>query len=404
MRVQAFSGGYIQNGEGFGEVGQRLASVGFDDGFMRPFFDDDGTECVQIKTGKMVVRNGEYVPEEVVVPIEELMTNRQRRRRMTLTLNDTTLRKEEYIHFDRKVLMATRTRLQAWTDLASRNRVGGFNAFAKTTFEYEAMSDPGEAVVSMSGVIDGRQDMPKFALSSVPLAITSSKFVVDLRKLEESRNLGMPISTTMPEACGRRIAEMIEKMLLGTVTGLHYGTVSSGPTAHRDNSQIYGYTNFPSRQTKTDLATPTGSNPQATLDDVLEMRDLMYDAGFYGPFMLYHSTDWDQYMDDDYGQIGTGSSYGFAPSKTLRQRLREIEGIQDVKRLDQLLESSNPFTLIMIQMTSEVAEAIDGVQPRTIQWETHGGWLQHFMIYGIQVPLLKYDYNGNCGIVHATTS
>lgn len=391
---------YIQGGRGYGATAEALQSCRFDDGLMRPYYEDDDTPCVTINTGKYDIVDGEPVPIKEVVPIAELPS----RWRNSPTLNTTTLRKEEWIQFDRKVLMATRTRLRAWSDLVASARVGGFNAMGKTTFEYEAMSDPGEAIVSMDGLVEDRTDVPRFSLSSIPLPITHSGFYVSMRKLEESRNLGMPLSTSMPEACGRRVAEQIEKQVIGTVTGVHYGTVSAGPTAHRANSQVYGYTTFPQRQTKTDLATPTGSNPQATLDDVLEMRDLMYDAGFYGPFMLYHSTDWDQYLDNDYGHIGTGSSYGFAPNKTLRQRLRDIEGIQDVRRLDFLLDSSNPFTLILIQMTSEVAEAIDAIQPRTIQWEERGGWKINFRVYAIQVPLLKYDFNNNCGIVHATTS
>lgn len=379
--------------------GGSLRNSGYDVGMFRPFLNDRGEACVTVNTGKYEEKNGLILPVKQTYYVSEMMA----RGRFNPTFNATSLRKQDWQYLDKRLLMATRSRLRAWTDLAASSSIGGFDAMAKMTYEYEAMSDPGEAMESMDGRASGRNDTPLYYLSSVPLPIYFSDFSLGMRQNLISGNSGTPISTTLLEAGGRRIAERIERTVIGTLTGVHYGTISSGPGAHRANSQVYGYTNFPQRVTKTDVTTPTGSNPNATVDDVLEMRDLMYDNGFYGPFMLYHSTDWDRYLDDDYGQTA-GSSYGFAPNKTLRSRLKEIDGIQDVRRLDLLPSSTNPFNLILIQMTSEVAEAIDGASPRVQQWETKGGWELNMRVYAIQVPVLKYDANDNCGIVHGTTS
>lgn len=382
-------GGYVLNGQAHGAFAQEMAQVGYDPGYMRPYYNEDGIPCVTINvSGK-----------QKEVPIVEVM----KKGIMPPVFNATTLRKEEWIEIDKVVVKATRQRLRAWTDLAAASSVRGVDPMTKTTYEYEAMSDPGEAMESMDGQSFGRNDTPVFALSSIPLPIQHVDFEMSQRRLGVSQNSGTPLNMTMFEAGARRIAERVERNVIGTVTGIHYGTVSTGPTAHRANSQVYGYTTFPQRQTKTDLTTPTGSNPMATVDDVLEMRELMYAAGFFGPFMLYHSTDWDVFLDDDYGQTN-GSGWGFAPTKTLRNRLREIEGIQDIRRLDFLTATSNPYTLLLVQMTSEVAQALDLAQPKTQQWVSKGGWQLHFRIWGCQVPLLKYDYNENCGVVHATTS
>jgi hypothetical protein len=199
----------------------------------------------------------------------------------------------------------------------------------------------------------------------------------------------------MGEAAGRRVAEMIEKTLIGVQTGVTYGGGSTTPTYGRA-STVFGYTNFPSRATKTDLTTPTGSNAASTLSDVLEMRDLLYDNNFFGPFMLYHSHDWDQYLDNDYTLTG-----GNVTTQTLRDRLRAIEGIQDVRRLDFFTDT---FSLLLVQMTSDVARAVNGMDITTVQWESQGGMRLNFKVMAIQVPQLRADYNGNCGICHATTS
>lgn len=395
---------FVMNGAGHGEFGSAMHRFGFDHNLFRPYFNEQGIPCVNRYTGKTIIKDGRRILEKEVVPIAEMF----RRGKFNPTFNATSLRRDDWIYYDKKLVEATRTRLRAWSDLAAASSVGGFDALAKMTYEYEAMSDTGEVMVSMDGRGAGRDTGLDFVQSSVPLPIYHVDFTLGLRQDLVSRNSGIPLSTTRLEQAGRRIAERVEGSLIGLFTGPTYGT-RANYFPHREASTVYGYTTHPSRQTKTDLTTPTGSNPQATVDDVLEMRDLMYDAGFYGPFMLYHSTDWDLYLDDDYGQT-TGSSYGFAPTKTLRQRLKDIEGIRDVRRLDMLTPTSvnggsaNPFTLLLVQMTSDVAEAIDGAAPRIQQWETKGGWELNFRVWAIQTQVLKYDYNGNMGLVHATTS
>jgi hypothetical protein len=181
---------------------------------------------------------------------------------------------------------------------------------------------------------------------------------------------------------------------------------------------VYGYTNFPARLTYKTVTAPTsgGWTASSTLANVLAMRDALYLNKFYGPFMLYHSNDWDRYMDNDY--ILTG---GNVATQTLRNRLRSIEGIMDVRRLDFLFAAAppatggpggegftatatSPFTLLMVQMTPDVARAVNGMDVTTIQWEAVGGMRLNFKVMAIQVPQLRADYYNNCGILHATTA
>jgi hypothetical protein len=250
--------------------------------------------------------------------------------------------------------------------------------------------------VDMDALTPGRTDSPKFQLEGLPLPITHSDFWFSQRRLAVSRNTGTPLDTTMAEAAGRRVAEQIEKTLIGTVTGTTYGTAANYGNA----PTVYGYLTHPNRITKTNVTTPTGSNPSATVTDVIAMRELAYAAKYYGPFMLYHSPDWDAYLDNDYFALATTGMA--APSQTLRQRLRAIEGITDIRRLDFL--SGNTFTLILVQMTSDVARAVNGMELTTVQWETMGGMRVNFKVMCIKVPQLRADFNGNTGIVVGTTS
>lgn len=370
---------YILNGQGFGSVAEQLAGCQFDPGLLRPYIDSHGRKCV-------TVLNNKGKPEKRFV--SDLVNNGI----SSPVFNATSLRKDEWIQLDSVVLKAARQRLRAWGDLAQANSYGGFNGMSKTILEHESMSDPGEAIVDMDGLSEGRSDSPKFQLEGLPLPITHSDFFFSARRLAASRNSGTPLDTTMAEAAGRRVAEMIEKTLIGVETGITYGT----STDYGRTAAVYGYTNFPSRLTKTDLTTPTGSNPEAIVQDVLEMRDSLYSNYFYGPFMLYHSTSYDTYLDNDYFRSGSTAAH-----RTLRERIQSIDGVAGVRRLDFL---TSGYVMIMVQMTSDVARAINGMDITTVQWESVGGMRLNFKVMAIQVPQVRADYNGRCGVLHATTS
>lgn len=385
---------FVLNGRGFGEVGTVLQGMRYEPGLLRPFIDQNGVPSVTVNSGRMVMDNktGMYVPKPVKLSIEQA-------RRMGMNSpvwNATSLRKEEWQMMDRQVLLAARSRLSVAQDLMDRNTFGGFNGMAKMTLEYEAMSDPGHVYIDMDARSSGASDSPLFKLRSLPLPITHVDFTFSERRLAVSRNGGSPLDMTMPEAGARRIGESLEQQTLGTATGMTYGTVSTGPTAHDGTSTVYGYTTFPSRLTKTNLTAPTGTNAATVLAEILAMKDQMTANKFYGPWVIYHSDGWDQYMDNDYYVTSTG-----APYITLRERLKKIQGIEDVKRADFLTQD---YQLIMVQHTADVARMVVGLPITTVQWPEKGGLEQCFKILCIIVPQLRSDYNGNCGILHATTA
>lgn len=384
---------FIQNGQANGPVGQMLSGCQYDPGMLRPYIDAQGRRCVTINAGHRFNHNtGQYEPFQKKVLISDL----QARGINSPVFNATSLRKEEWLQLDTVVLRAARQRLRAWSDLSAANSFGGFNGMSKMILEHETMSDPGEAIVDMDGLTSGRTDAPKFQLEGLPLPITHSDFWFSARRLAVSRNTGTPLDTTMGEAAGRRVAEMVEKTYIGVETGITYGGASTYVGGYGRTSSVYGLTNFPSRLTKTNMTVPTGSNPEVTVADVLAMRNSLYGNKFYGPFMVYHSTDWDLYLDNDYARLGGNNA-----NMTLRDRIRAIEGITDVRRLDFL---TSTFTMILVQMTADVARAVNGMDITTVQWESQGGMRVNFKVMCIQVPQLRADFNGNCGIMHATTA
>lgn len=377
---------YVLNGEGHGEVGERLGNCQFEPSLMRPYIDRRGYQCVDVPAGYTVNSHGIREKKYRKVKVTDLAANGY-----NLPIrNATSLRKDEWLQLDRAVVRIARKRLRAWSDLMAASQYGGFDAMSKMNLEHETMSDPGEAVVDMDARTPARRDSPLFQLEAVPLPITHSDFDFSSRELAVSRNTGTPLDVTQGEASGRRVGEQVEKTLIGTVTGATYGVTAN----YGQTPSVYGYTNFPLRNTKTDMNAPTGANGPTILSDWLALRELLYDANHFGPFMVYTSSDYDQYLDNLFSTSEPSAG-------TLRSRLMQIDGVTDIRRLDYL---TNTFTVIMVELTSEVVQAVNGMDLTVVQWESKGGLQLNFKVMAIQVPRFRADYDGNCGIAHGTTS
>ena len=351
---------FILNGQANGSVAAALMAANMDAHILRPWVGSDGRHYMTVnQAGKL-----QAVP---------------------LTNATALLRKDDWKLLDTAVVKAAKPRLKAVADLRGAGLTFNIpNGMAKTILETETQSDISDADVSMDGLRESVMDRPKFELSALPLPIIHKDFSFSARQVMASRNGGSPLDTTTAELAARKVAEVAEKMLLGT-----YGTYAFG------GGTIYGFTNHPSRLTKTMTAPTDGSwAPATAVAEVLAMRLQAQQAYHYGPYMLYASTPWDAYLDDDYS-----ASKG---DNTLRERLRAIEGIQDVRTLDYL--STSGYVMILVQMTSDVVREIVGMDITTVQWETKGGMQLNFKVMAILVPQLRADQSGNMGIVHASTA
>jgi len=346
---------YILNGQGMGDVASTLIRNGMDPGVLRPFEAQDGRTYV--------TRNG------IAVPV----------------LNATaSLRRDDWIQIDRSVIKAAQPRLKAVSDLRSRGLEYTIpNGMGRITLDHEKMGDISDAAISMDGMRESKSDQPQFDLSSIPLPIIHKDFQLSARQVMASRNGGSPLDTTGAELAGRKVAESAEKLLIGALSTYTFG-----------GGTIYGYKNFASALTRT-ITSPTASGWSAatTLTEVLQMRQDAYDAYHYGPFVLYASPAWDVYMDADYS-----TQY---PGVTLRQRIQNVEEIEVCRTLDY---QGTGYTLILVQMTSDVARMLIGMEIQTVQWESKGGMQLNFKVMGILVPHLRADINGNTGIVYGSTA
>jgi uncharacterized linocin/CFP29 family protein len=300
-----------------------------------------------------------------------------------LRTNDV-LRKEEWLLFDREVVTISRQRLVAVGDLISRGLTFALpNALGTTVLQWEQETDINPAEVTMTGLAPAQRDRPTWDLLSMPIPIIHKDFSVNARALASSRRYGTPLDTTMAAKAARMVAEKTEDILFNGVANL---VVNGG--------QIYGYRNFPHRVTGNlgsdwANASTTGTNIVA---DIIAMMEAAAAVHMYGPYMIYVPQAAFIHMQDDHKANS---------DLTIWQRLKELPNIIDIKPTEALPGGTN-CEVLMVQMTSDVVQMVDGMQPTTLSWPSNGGMTTNFKVMSIMVPRIKYDAAGQCGVVHFT--
>lgn len=344
------------HGKAYGSVAQKLQAGGMQVGMLRPWIGTDGNTYVTVNQGG----------QPKAVPI----------------VNDATLRKDEWKQYDEAIIRVARERLTGIADLESRGLVYNItNGLAKTVLEYEDMDDPGEASVSMDGVAKAKAFRPQFGIKYLPLPIIHADYFLNARVLASSRTTGEALDTTMAEVAVRRINEKLEDMLFGGATNefaFGGGTIETYITFdHRETGSMTAHWND---------SAATGAT---ILGDVLGMIQKSIDNSYYGPWVLYIPTEFQTAIEEDY-------VVGYP--KTIRQRLLEVNGLQDIKVADRLATDN----IVLVQMTSDVVRLVTGMAITPVEWESEGGMRHHFKVMTIKVPQLRADHNNKTGIVHYT--
>lgn len=292
---------------------------------------------------------------------------------------NSTLRRDEWKALDEAVLRIARERVTGINDLRTRNLTLPLaNAMGHTVLEYHDMSDPLEAKMSMDGLTRGENARPEFGTNYLPLPIIHADYGINARVLSASRNMGNGIDVSLAEAAARRVVEKLENLLF-TNTTYSFG-----------NGTIYSYLNHPRRNTVTLEVQWTGSaiTPELIKKDVLAMKQAMLDAKKYGPYVVYIPGNYETVLDEDYDKT--------TPGTTLRERLLKISGIEEIKVSDHLTDHN----VIMVNMTTDTVRLVDGMAPTNVQWDSQGGMVTDYKVMAIQVPQIRADQNGNCGVVH----
>lgn len=265
-------------------------------------------------------------------------------------------------------------------DLRSRGLIRPLRSIGVTSYQFERMSAVGDAHQSMSIRDLGNRDLVDFNLDQVPVPVNSSQFELDRRQVAAGQTRGEGLDTTNAAEHTRSVIRLEEDTL---VNG---GDVTIG------GNGLPGYTNFTPRHQVTLAGAWDGlSNLQDAVDDVLEMRRVLRDDGFTGPYILYIPSNWDGVIDDDYKANS---------ERTLRERILAIDGVEEAKVLPSLADDN----ALLVQMTQSVVVMPVGQEITTVTWDLMGGLASRWVVMSVASFALKTaeDESGSStsGIAH----
>lgn len=293
-----------------------------------------------------------------------------------LRTNDV-LRKDEWKQYDQALIEVATKRMPLVQELISRGLTYDIPAGLGTTIlEWEDVSDMNEAEVSMSGVTAGETDALEFDLHSMPLPIIHKGFNINIRKLHASRTTGQALDTTQASICGRKVAETTESMVI------------SGHSTKLGSSVIYGLDTVPNSSaiTMTSLWDTTTAAAEYITDVLTAIAALQGDH-MYGPYVLMINYATHNRMQNDYDISG-------ASMLTILERVLRVEGISKI-----IPSTDVPANhAYVVQLSRDVIDEVIGLQPTTVQWESHGGMMMHFKVMSIMIPRVRWTQTLQSGI------
>lgn len=288
------------------------------------------------------------------------------------------LRKDEWITMDNILVEVARRRLGGVNALISRGlRYNVAEAMGTTQIQWENVSDMTPADVSMSGLSEAERDRLMFELKTMPLPIIHKDFQINLRNLMSSRRTGQSLDMAQMQLASRLVVEQIESILFNGLSLNVGGSTIPGLLTEENRNQV-------DISDWENVAT-TGATKVA---EVIEMVSALVDDNMYGPYGIFVTQAAYNLLAEDYKADS---------DKTQLARLLEIPNIDFILPTKDMAAS----TVSVVQLTSDVVEEVVGLQPTVVQWESHGGMMQHFKVMAIMLPRVRSTYDNQSGVVYA---
>lgn len=293
-----------------------------------------------------------------------------------------TLRKDEWIDLEDQIIEAFRERLVIVDDLQSAGLTYGVGGLGTLTSEWEEGSEMTDADISMDGETEVEKDRQEFGLKRVPIPVIHKDFKIGERMLLASRTRGAGLDVTQGIEAARSVARVSE--------GLVFNGSSIGKS---DGGQIYGLTNHPDRATYTisDWSNPAVT-PETIHSEILEMvKKMETEERRFGPFVLYIPAEYAHRFREDFKANS---------DRTLMERVLAEDVISRIRVADKLTAGN----VLMIQMERSTIDLAIASDVTTVNWNSGSGFTNFFKVFAAWAPRIKTDFDGHCGVLHASTA
>lgn len=260
------------------------------------------------------------------------------------------------------------------------------NWLAVPNLYWEQVAEVGGAKRVMNPSARGDDQGSQRAGKYLPVYATMDDFSIGIRQLLASERAGAPLDTSGVEQAVRRVNEAIEDAAINGP-----GLVVAGNTA-------YGLLTAPNAATQAyvdnEAWTAAGHSGDDILTDVLAMITKLVANKRYGPYNLYVPTTYYLKLMNDFKSATSG---------TILERLQAIQagGRNLVVKSADMLAAPNT---VLVQMTSDVLDMVQGQDPTVVSWESPSGWERYFAVLACQVPRIKDDFDSKSGICIGSTT
>ena len=295
---------------------------------------------------------------------------------------------------DRAVVEVGLERLQFAADLMAAGLVYNLpDPLSVTQLEWDQESKVGGAVRVMSPSSRGENQLPDRKHNRLPIYLTMEGFSLDIRTLKMSERVGQPLDTSLIKSSTRRVNEAIEDAAINGAT-----------TADGQVLTVAGFTapglltapSLNSANTTTDwsLTGTIGTDGPARVNDILAGISALQAAKKFGPYNVYIGTKAGNAINQDF-KVNTLDS--------IRARLEMIDAggskitIRVADRMPDPTVSGNA-QFVIVQMTDDVVQMVNGQPPTVIPWTSLDGFTLHWVVLAIMVQRIRADYDGNSGV------
>lgn len=270
--------------------------------------------------------------------------------------------------------------------LAVFNRLAAANttplAIGDLVSYFPKIGDSGEVNVSLDGRSEARSDQALVEYEGTPVPIMDSYARFGWRQMAVMQKSSMGLDTETIANHQRRVAETMEDMVLNGNTSIRVG-----------GNRVWGLRTFPGRSTTThglDLNGATGAQWLSTISTVVQ-RHVAQNA--YGRATIF--LNWGDWT---YASL---NEFAANYSKTILQRLREIENVADI-----VPASKVPVNDVISIAGLETGEwgSILSAMPLTTRPKTRLNPEDDY-VFGVMAavaPQFRRDLNGASTIVHLT--
>lgn len=291
------------------------------------------------------------------------------------------LRPHEWEQYDQAVVQIARGTFSLVADLMANGMSYNLpNALGVMSLLWDRVGDMDDAEVHMTPEHTDRRSRIEFNQDGMPVPIIHTGFTLNVRHLLAARRNGTPLDTMHVRNATLKVVEMIEKLHIS-------GSYSAGAGA----GTLYGATTYPYRNTGN--LTRSWKNIATTGTEIFNDTNTMIAAmeakNQYGPYGMYVPSDYMQVLRRDYDTTT-------AKGRSIMERLLQIENLKYIKP-NRFLAAD---TVVMIQLSSETMEVINGIQPQLVEWSEAGGLVTIYKVIAIMLPRIKRDGLDQCGITH----